>query len=104
MKKSLLALPLALLIVSATGRAADDPQALYKEKCAACHGPDGTGKTPAGKAMKAPDFTSAEMRKETDDQFADAIQKGKGKMPASKTLNTAQVKQLVDYCRHLGKS
>jgi mono/diheme cytochrome c family protein len=104
MRKSLWALPLALLVFSATGRAADDASALYKEKCTACHGPDGTGKTPAGKAMKAPDFTSPEMKKETDDQFADAIQKGKGKMPAIKTLNAVQVKQLVDYCRHFGKS
>src|SRR5690242_17313487 len=104
MKKTLFALPIALVLFAGPGRAADDPQALFKEKCAACHGPDGAGKTPAGKAMKAPDLTAPEMRKETDDQFADAIQKGKGKMPAMKSLSAAQVKQLVDYCRHFGKS
>ena len=100
----LLAVPLALLILSVNGRAADDAQALYKEKCVMCHGADGVGNTPAGKAMKAPDLTGPEMRKESADQFADAIQKGKGKMPAIKSLSAAQVKLLADYCRHFGKS
>ena len=99
----LFVIPVALLIFSFSGWAADDAGALYKEKCVACHGADGKGATPAGKAMKAPDLTGPEVRKETDDQFADAIQKGKGKMPAIKSLNPAQVKQLVEYCRHFGK-
>ncbi|HLK47524.1 MAG TPA: cytochrome c [Bryobacteraceae bacterium] len=104
MRKTFLALPLALLIFSAAGRAADDAQGLFKEKCAACHGPDGTAKTPAGKAMKVPDLTAPEMKKESDEAFSDAIQKGKGKMPAMKSLSGAQVKELVEYCRRLGKS
>ena len=103
MTKSLLALPIAFLLFAATGLAADDAQALYKQKCAACHGADGTGNTPAGKAMKAPDLTGAEMKKESDAAFADAIEKGKGKMPAMKGLSPAQVKELVEYCHHLGK-
>lgn len=103
MRKTLLALPLALWIFAAPSRAADDPQALFKEKCAACHGADGAATTPAGKAMKVPDLTSPEMKKESDEAFADAIQKGKGKMPAMKSLSAAQVKELVGYCRRLGK-
>lgn len=95
---------LVLFMCSSNLRAADDAQALFKAKCAMCHGADGTGQTPAGKAMKAPDLSSPEMRKETDEQFADAIQKGKGKMPAMKTLTPPQVKELVEYCRHFGKS
>ena len=103
MSKSLLALPLAFLLFAATGLAADDAQAVFKQKCAACHGVDGTGSTPAGKAMKAPDLTGAEMKKESDAVFADAIEKGKGKMPAMKSLTPAQVKELVAYCRQFGK-
>lgn len=97
------ALPLAVLIFAGTGRAADDAQALFKQKCATCHGADGVGNTPAGKAMKAPDLTSAEAKKESDAQFSDAIEKGKGKMPAIKGLSAAQVKELVAYCRQLAK-
>ena len=102
--RPLLAVPLALLILSVNGRAADDTQALFKEKCVMCHGADGAGNTPAGKAMKTPDLTGPEMRKESADQFADAIQKGKGKMPAIKNLTAPQVKQLVEYCRQFAKS
>ena len=102
-RRFLLALPIAVLIFAGTGRAADDTQAVFKQKCATCHGADGTGQTPAGKAMKVPDLTTAEMKKVSDAQFADAIEKGKGKMPAIKGLSAAQVKELVAYCRQLGK-
>src|SRR5664280_1521306 len=36
----------------------------YKAKCAMCHGADGLGATPAGKAMKATSFKSPESNKE----------------------------------------
>ncbi len=75
----------------------------YKAKCAMCHGPDGKGETPAGKAMKVKDFASAEVQKLTDAELSDAISKGKGKMPAVKTLTPDQVKDLTAYARLLGK-
>ncbi len=66
-------------------------EATYKAKCALCHGPDGKGETATGKTMKVKDFTSEE------------VQKGKGKMPAYKTLTPEQVKGLLDYIRSLAK-
>jgi cytochrome c6 len=78
-------------------------EATYKAKCASCHGPDGKGETPAGKAMKAKDFASAEVQKLTDAELSDAISKGKGKMPAIKSLTPDQVKDLAAYVRALGK-
>lgn len=86
-----------------TARADNTAEATYKAKCASCHGPDGKGETPAGKAMKAKDFASAEVQKMSDAEFSDAITKGKGKMPASKTLTPDQVKDLVAYVRAFGK-
>ncbi len=35
---------------------ADEPAAVYKSKCAACHGPDGKGQTPLGKNLKVKDL------------------------------------------------
>ena len=45
---------LALLLAVASSAAAAEPDgaALYQAKCASCHGADGRGDTPVGKALK----------------------------------------------------
>jgi len=76
----------------------------FKAKCAACHGQDGTGNTPAGKAMKVRDLTSADVQGQTDEQLYDIIAKGKGKMPAYGTsLGADKCKELVAFIRTLKK-
>jgi cytochrome c6 len=99
----LLAVP-AFGLAPAT-HAADDAAALFKAKCAACHGPDGSGGTPTGKAMGTPDLRSEDVQKQTDAQLIDSTTNGKGKkMPAYKgKLTDDQIKQLVGYIRELGK-
>jgi len=77
---------------------------VYKAKCASCHGPDGAGATPAGKATKARDFCSDDVKKETDEEWTAIIMKGKNKMPAyDKKLTDAEVKDLVAHIRGLCK-
>jgi cytochrome c6 len=78
-------------------------EATFKAKCAMCHGPDGKGETATGKTMKVKDFSSEEVQKMSDADLTDAISKGKGKMPAYKTLTPDQVKDLVAFIRTLGK-
>lgn len=90
-------------LLSTTAHADNTAEATYKAKCASCHGADGKGETPAGKAMKAGDFGSEDVQKLSDADLNDAIAKGKGKMPAFKTLTADQVKDLVGYIRTLGK-
>ena len=94
-----------VLSLTLSTRAADDPAALFKAKCAACHGPDGSGATPTGKAMGTPDLRSDEVQKQTDAQLIESTANGKGKkMPAYKgKLTDDQIKQLVGYIRELGK-
>jgi mono/diheme cytochrome c family protein len=82
---------------------AGEAEATYKAKCAMCHGPDGKGETATGKTMKVKDFSSEEVQKMSDADLTDAISKGKGKMPAYKTLTPEQVKDLVAYIRAFGK-
>jgi len=84
---------------------AQDAAALYKSKCAACHGPDGTGNVPMGKTLGVTDLTSGDVQKQTDAQLTDSITNGKGKkMPAYKgKLTDDQIKGLVGYIRELGK-
>jgi cytochrome c6 len=97
---------LVLLLGSSTAFAADAAtESLYKAKCAACHGADGTGSTPAGKKLGAHDFHSPEVMKETDAQLTETMTKGKNKMPAYDGKLTAdQMKSLVAYVRELGKA
>ena len=92
---------MCLLSMSAN---AQGGEAVYKAKCASCHGPDGVGATPAGKATKARDFCSDEVKKETDDEWTAIIVKGKNKMPAyDKKITDAEVKDVVTYIRSLCK-
>ena len=98
---------LALLALASSGplRAQDAPT-LYKTKCAACHGADGSGSTTMGKSLGAKDLGSAEVQKQTDAQLTDSITNGMagGKMPAYKgKLTDDQIKSLVGYVRSLAK-
>jgi cytochrome c6 len=84
---------------------AEEPGAqLYKTKCAVCHGADGKGETPVGKANKLRDLASGDVQKQSDANLTEIITAGKNKMPAyGKSLQPAQVKDLLAYVRSFGK-
>lgn len=93
-----------VLLVPATLRADDASAALYKAKCAGCHGADGKGETTMGKAMKLRDLGSADVQKASDADWTTIITAGKNKMPpVGKSLTPDQVKGLVGYVRGLAK-
>lgn len=103
--------PIAVVLISLAtvanlgppAKAQEAGAALYKAKCAACHGADGKGETATGKMMKVKDFASEEVQKMTDADLTAAITSGKGKMPSYKALTADQVKDLVAYIRAFGK-
>ena len=77
---------------------------LYKSKCLMCHGVDGLGATPSGKAMKAASFKDPAIVKSPDAALIAIIKSGKNKMPAySGKLTDDQIKSLVAYIRTLQK-
>jgi cytochrome c6 len=87
------------LSLSANAQSAD----LFKSKCAACHGPDGTGSA-MGKKMGAHDFTTADVQKMSDAELTDVINNGKNKMPKyADKMKPEEVKGLVAYIRTLKK-
>jgi mono/diheme cytochrome c family protein len=104
---TILPVALAFFTLSAvsTARAADDATVkLYQTKCAACHGPDGSGNTTVGKALKLKDIRDPEAQKESDADLTTLIAKGKDKMPGNeKSLKPDQIKALVAYVRELAK-
>jgi mono/diheme cytochrome c family protein len=76
----------------------------YKSKCMMCHAADGSGSSPAGKAMGAIPFSSPALIKASDADLIAATTNGKGKMPAySGKLTAAQIKDVVAYIRTLQK-
>jgi len=76
----------------------------YKAKCAMCHGADGLGATPAGKAMKAVSFKDPTVVKATDAELIAAVKNGKNKMPANVAkLTDDQIKVVIAYVRTLQK-
>jgi mono/diheme cytochrome c family protein len=81
---------------------AQDASSLFKAKCAACHGPDGTGSS-MGKKMGAHDFTTADVQKMSDTELSDIITNGKNKMPPYKSLSADDIKGLVAFIRTLKK-
>jgi mono/diheme cytochrome c family protein len=75
-------------------------EAMFKAKCAGCHGADGKGK----EAMKTTDMAADDVQKMSDADLSKTISEGKPpKMPAYKTLTPEQVKDLVSYIRSLKK-
>ncbi len=100
MKKSLMVISFAFLVSLPLLGA--DGAALYKSKCAMCHGADGSGQTPVGKSMKVADLRSDKVQKETDIELTKVIAGGKGKMPAyGKQLSTPDVQSLIAFIRTL---
>jgi mono/diheme cytochrome c family protein len=105
-------LGIAVLILAAAGLvfaprstpAAEDGAALYKAKCAMCHGADATGKP----AVKAPSLVSDEAKKKSDADLTDQIANGGKEKKAAhafskKGVTDDQIKALVGYIRGLQK-
>jgi mono/diheme cytochrome c family protein len=94
---------LALLLTAALPLvAAADDAALYKAKCAMCHGANGDGQTPMGKKMALRDLRSPDVRKQSDADLTKIVADGKGKMPGySAKLKPEEIKGLVAHMRTL---
>lgn len=94
----------ALTLLISASAFAGDGAAVYKAKCASCHGADGAGQTAIGKKMNLRDLGSPEVQKQTDAELYAWTADGKGKMPAYKgKLSDAEIKALVAFMRTLKK-
>lgn len=95
---------LILVVALAPIAFAADGAAIYKAKCASCHGADGKGQSPMGKKMNLRDLGSPEVQKQTDKELYDWTADGKGKMPAYKDkLSADEIKALVAHMRTFKK-
>lgn len=98
------AISLVVFVASVTSLAQSSGADTYKAKCQMCHGADGLGNTPAGKAMKARPFNAPDVLKESDADLTAVIKNGKNKMPAfAAKLADAQIADVVAYIHTLQK-
>jgi mono/diheme cytochrome c family protein len=79
--------------------AAEDGAAIYKTKCAACHGADAAGKP----AAKIPSLIGDEAKKASDADLEKAVTEKPKHAGVAKSLTTDQVKAVVAYIRTLQK-
>ena len=101
MKKTLSIVAVLTLLA---GAAFADGAAIFKSKCAMCHGADGKGQTPVGKSMKARDLGLPQVQKQTDAALSKVVADGKGKMPGYKSsLGPDDIKQVVAHVRTFKK-
>lgn len=81
--------------------------ALFKDKCARCHGEDGRGQTVIGQMVGAPNFTDENWWNEEKNarRFVRSITEGKGEMPAfGKKLTRPDIKTLAAYVKTFRKA
>ena len=80
--------------------AAASTDSLFKQKCAKCHGADGSGDTSLGRISKAPYFTDGGWwaKHPNTSERVNTITRGKKSMPAfGKKLTRAQIASLAAY-------
>jgi len=94
-----LTIAVALFILIPSLSWADDGAALYKAKCAACHGPDGAGKP----AAKIPSLIGDDAKKKSDADLTKAVAETAKHPGPVKGLAADDVKAVVTFIRSLQK-
>ena len=100
MKKSLILV--VCIALASTAFAAADGAAVYKSKCAMCHGPNGDASSGMAKSMGLKPLNSPDVQKQSAADMTALVTNGKGKMPAFKgKLSDEEVSAVVTYVKSL---
>jgi len=80
---------------------AEDGAAIYKSKCAMCHGPTGTPSAGMAKAMGIKPASDPSIQALTVAQISSTVKNGKGKMHPVAGLTDPQVQAVASYFKSL---
>lgn len=80
---------------------AEDGGAIYKAKCAMCHGPTGTPSAGMAKAMGIKPVSDPSIQALTLAQIAATVKNGKGKMHPVAGLTDPQIQAVAAYFKTL---
>jgi mono/diheme cytochrome c family protein len=100
MIRSVLVLTAAVSLAGAVAFA-ESGDAIYKTKCASCHGSAGTPSPGMAKMMGIKPVSDASVKSLTVAEVTAAVKSGKGKMKPVAGLTDAQVKEVVTYFKSL---
>ena len=78
-----------------------DGAAMYKAKCAMCHGPTGTPSAGMAKAMGIKAISDPSMKALTITQIIATVKNGKGKMKPLSGLTDSQIEAIAVYFKSL---
>ena len=92
---------LAAALAMASVGFAQDGGAVYKSKCAACHGATGTPSPAMAKMMGIKPVSDPAIAGLSADQVAAAVKEGKGKMKPVSGLSDAEVKAVAAFFKTL---
>lgn len=103
---SLLKLATLAIVLALPALAQDATEALFKARCARCHGIDGSSKTAAGKKMEIPDLRSPKVQRLSDAELFEIIAHGKDHRNyphvfSDMGLSDQQIKSLIKHLRTL---
>ena len=91
-----------VFVLSLSAQAQSASETLYKGKCGACHGADGTGSAMGTRWART--ISTPLVQGMSDAELTDTITNGKNKMPEYGTsLKPEDIKGLVAYIRTLKK-
>jgi mono/diheme cytochrome c family protein len=99
--RSLLVLAVAVCLAGAVSFAQSGGEAIYKAKCAMCHGATGTPSAGMAKATGIKAASDPSIKALTVAQMIAAVKNGKGKMKPVAGLTDAQIKDVVAFYRGL---
>ncbi|WLT30483.1 cytochrome c [Geothrix sp. PMB-07] len=97
---------LLVFIVTPLAGEVRDLKAFFQERCAVCHGPEGTGRGPGGARLGGRNLTDARwFAKQDEKDLAASILKGRGAMPGFRRhLDEAEARRLVtEVIRPMGR-
>ncbi len=80
---------------------AEDGAAIYKSKCAMCHGATGTPSAGMAKMMGIKPVSDPAMKDLSEAQIESTVKEGKGKMKPIAGLSDVQVKAVAAYFKTL---
>lgn len=94
-------LGVAICLAGATCFAQSSGSAIYKAKCAMCHGATGTPSPGMAKMLGVKPASDPEVKSLTVEQIEAVVKSGKGKMKPVAGLSDAQIKAVSEYFKTL---